>query len=179
MRHVMRALGLVCLLGATAAAAGCGGLVVCDQSEATTGLVIRVVDAEGPAEQPRPGRYALTVTTELGALTWTCEVPADATDASACATEQALYGEDAEGEANARALLVSAYVDDDGFTLAFRLIESNTWTGPEDVDIAVERDGEVVAEEHYAPKYEVAVATAGGKCPVLYAASGEPPTLAL
>lgn len=172
MRHVICVLGLL-------GAAGCGGLTVCDQSEAATGLVVRVVDAEGPARQPRPGKYALTVTTELGALTWSCEVAADAADAGACATEQAVYGEDDEGEANARALLLSAYVDDGGFTLALRLIESNVWTGPADVDIAVERDGEVVAEEHYAPKYEVAVATAGGECPVLYTASGEPPTLAL
>ena len=168
MRHVTPI-----VLGALLAA--CREPAVCQQGAMPTGLVVRVVDAMGPAKQQlRAGSYAFTVMTEFGALKWSCTVAPAADDGTACATEQGLYAED-----NAQALLLSAYVDDGGLALAFELIESNKWSGPEDVDIEIARDGEVVADEHYAPKYERSLAAVGKGCPQFYAATGEPPKIAL
>ena len=153
---------------------GCGDVGgVCAQAEVEAGMAVVVRDAMGPTKHPRAGMYTFTVTTEFGVLTWECEVAADDGTAMGCGTDQVLTGKDST------ALLVSAVTGEDDFRLVLTRLESNVWTGPKEVHVEIERDGEVVADETYAPKYEYSQLSGGRGCPQYWVLEGDPPTIGL
>lgn len=146
---------------------------VCLQGEVEPGLTIAVHDAMGPDERPRPGMYTFTVTTELGVVMWDCEVGADDTTGQGCASDHSL------AEESDAALLVSSVAGEDGFRLVLTRLESNVWTGPDEVRVEIERDGEVVADESYAPKYVYSQRSGGRGCPQYWVLMGEAPVIGL
>lgn len=153
---------------------GCGDVGgVCLQAEVEPGLTIAVHDAMGPDERPRAGMYTFTVTTEFGVMTWDCEVVADDATGQGCASDHSLTGE------NDTALLVSTVAGEEGFRMVLTRLESNVWTGPDEVRVEIERDGEAVADESYAPKYVYSQRNGGGGCPQYWVLMGEPPVIGL
>ncbi len=155
---------------------GCGGPLsgVCDQGEVAPGLTITIADAEGPADHPRPGDYSFTVTTELGAITWTCTIDAQDRSGAGCAADR-----DLRGKGGAQALLVSAVAGEDRFWLSLTLIEDDEWRGPEAVQVEVVRDEVLVADEQYAPSYVLSPYSGAEGCPRYFVAEGDAPTLDL
>lgn len=146
---------------------------VCAQPEVESGLVVVVRDAMGPGERPRPGMYRFTVTTEFGEIGWACEVVADDPTAEGCASDHSLSGDDDT------ALLLSALAGEDEFRLVLMRLESNVWTGPDEVHVEIERDGEIVADEAFAPEYEYSQLSGGRGCPQYWVLVGARPTIAL
>lgn len=153
---------------------GCGDVGgVCAQASVDAGMTILVRDAMGPKKHPRAGMYVFTVTTEFGVMTWECEVGADDGTASGCRADHELDGEDST------ALLVSTVPGEDTFRMVLTRLESNVWTGPDEVRVEIERDGEIVADETYAPKYEYSPLSGGRGCPQYWVLEGDPPTIEL
>jgi hypothetical protein len=138
------------------------------------GLTLVVEDGGTSDGRLGPGAYKFVLTTELGALTWSCTVGGAQADAD-CETSQTLgAGEDAEEDAT---LLVAAHEVDGEFRVELALLTAGTTTGPEEVTARVERDGVVVAEETYAPEYVLSRAGGDG-CGQTYVVD-EAPTLML
>jgi hypothetical protein len=163
---------------AAAALLGCGSPLggLCDHSASAGGAFrVLVKDAAGAdGVHLRPGDYTFTVTTELGAVEWSCRVTARGPGEEACDRSELLTSEDGE-----RTALISAIAPDEGFQLVFELYDGDVVTGPKEIDVVVVRDGEVAGEGHYAPEYTVARGTGvGAGCPA-YLASADSPTLAL
>lgn len=169
--RLRQAIGFGWLLSVLAGCSDVGG--VCAQAELDAGMLVLVRDAMGPMKHPRVGGYTFTVTTEFGVMTWGCEVGADDGMALACGTDQQLSGKDST------ALLMSALAGEDGFRLVMTRLESNVWTGPRQVRVEIKRDGEVVAEERYAPKYAYSRLSGGRGCPQYWVLEGDPPTIEL
>ncbi len=162
------------MFGVSVLVTGCGDLGgVCVQAEVDSGLTVVVHDAMGPDEHLRPGMYAFTVTTEFGEVAWACEVAADDRTGVGCASDHALDGDDDT------ALLVSAVAGEDEFRVVLTRLESNVWTGPEEVRVEIERDGEVVADEMYAPTYEYSQRSGGRGCPQYWVLMGDRPAIGL
>jgi hypothetical protein len=158
----------------TALALGCGEVRgVCAQGDLSAGMNLLITDVEGPAKHPRAGGYHFTVTTEFGVMEWTCTIGADDRIGRACASDHELDGE--EGQA----LLVSSVATDAEFAVSLLVLESNVWTGPDEVHIEIERDGETVADAVYEPKYVLSLLGSGKGCPLYYVVDGERPTLEL
>ena len=179
------------LLGLT----GCGEAAgVCAQVEVAAGLQVAVHDAMGTREHPRPGAYTFTVTTEFGVLTWMCTIAAGDDVGSGCAGDYVQEGEvgESSGDGSSGAggssggdddavavLLVSAVAGEDEFWLALTRLESNLWTGPDEARVEIERDGELVADETFMPKYEYSQLSGGRGCPQYWVLKGAAPTIGL
>lgn len=122
-----------------------------------------------------PGAYAFTVTTELGTLMWACEVSETQPDGEGCGTSQTLMS-DEEAEEQ-RTLLLGAHVTDGEYRLELTLLAAGLTTGPTELAVKVERDGEIVADEEYAPEYVLSRAGGDG-CGQTYVVD-EAPTVEL
>ena len=166
---------------------GCGEAVgVCAQVEVAAGLRIVLHDAMGTRERPRPGAYTFTVTTEFGVLTWMCTIAADDELGRGCAGDYLQAGggsggaeESSGGGDGDVALLVSAVAGEDESWLELTRLESNVWTGPDEVRVEIERDGELVADEVYMPEYEYSRLIGGRGCPQYWVLKGDAPTIEL
>ncbi len=176
MMHA-RSWALVCGL-ASLGSSGCGGSLAgfCSKDEVASGLELQIADAMGTgrAGQPRAGAYDFHVTTELGAVQWSCVIAAGDDTGSGCASDHEVAAEDGE-----RRLLVSSVASDEKFWIDLKVIAAAEWSGPDEVHIEISRDGVVVADESYAPDYALSPASGAEGCPYYYAAKGEPPTIEL
>lgn len=164
-----RVLGLgVAVLGLVAGCQQPCGL----EAGGESGLTLTVVDPGAAEGGLGEGSYVFTLTTDLGAVTWACDVDAAAPDG--CRTEQALNS----GEDEADALLwVTARVVDGEYRVELSLREPGTTTGPATLAVKVERGGEIVGEATYDPEYVLARAGGDG-CGQSYVAA-DAPTLEL
>jgi len=160
------------------AVSGCGSSLAgfCANETVAAGLEVHLTDAmsTGPAGQPRAGKYDFHVTTELGELTWSCEITAGDDIGTGCASDHEVTAEDGE-----RRLLVSSVASDEKFWIDLKVIDAAEWRGPDEVHVEISRDGALVADETYAPKYAPSPASGAEGCPIYYAAEGEPPTIEL
>jgi hypothetical protein len=157
-------------------AAGCGSpsAGLCAQGGEPTGLAVTLRDADGPDEHPRAGAYTFTVTTELGELEWACTIAADDRIGAGCVVDRDINQGDA-----APVLLVSAVADDETFWLSLMVLDGEDWSGPEEAHIVVERDGERVADQQFAPKYVLSPFSGGEGCPRYHVVDGPAPTIEL
>lgn len=170
----MMAVSGVLVLAAGLAGAACQRPCGVEGGEGS-GLTVIVRDAETADGRLAAGAYTFTVTTELGALTWSCVVDAGQPDGEGCGTSQAVGAEeDAEEDV---ALLLAAHVTDGEFRLELSLLKPGLATGPEEVTVAVERDGEVVATQEVSPEYVLSRAGGDG-CGQTYVVD-EAPTVEL
>lgn len=151
----MRALRLG-LLATTVLVGACS--TPCGFDSAEGGLSVIIKDAATREGRLSPGAYVFTVTTELGAVTWSCAVDEQHPDGEACDKFETV-GSDEEAEPR-QVVVMTAYVVEGEFRLELTLLSSGLTTGPAELAVKVERDGEIVADEAYAPKY--VLSRAGG-----------------
>lgn len=169
MKHLF--VGLMVMMGAACGSPSAG---LCAQGGEPTGLAVTLRDADGPDEHPRAGAYAFTVTTELGELEWTCTIDEDDRIGAGCDVDRDIYKGD-----EAPVLLVSAVAEDAKFWLSLMVLDGEDWRGPEEAHIVVERDGERVADEQFAPKYVLSPFSGGEGCPRYYIVDGTAPMIDL
>jgi hypothetical protein len=140
------------------------------------GLSVIIKDAATKEGRLGPGAYVFTVTTELGALTWSCTVDEAHPDGVACDTSQTLASDedvDAEGR---QTLLLAARVIEGEYRLELSLLASGLTTGPEELAVSALRDGEIVADEEYTPMYVLSRAGGDG-CGQTYVVDEAPTVL--
>lgn len=147
---------------------------LCTNDGDPAGLTIALRDAMGPQKRfPRAGAYTFTLTTERGEVAWSCTVAADQEDGAGCVGTHDLVGGDDD------ALLITAASDEDDFTLALVVIEPDQWSGPDELRVVIERDGEQVVDRRFAPKYTLSPFAGGEGCPRYYVVDGDAPTIDL
>lgn len=173
----MKRLGVLVL----AMALGWGCQVPCGFDSNEGGLSVIIKDGATKDGRLGAGAYVFTVTTELGALTWSCEVSEAQPDGEGCGTSQTLMSgsEEEEGAAaeGQETLLLGAHVTDGEYRLELTLLAAGLTTGPTELAVKVERDGEIVADEEYAPEYVLSRAGGDG-CGQTYVVD-EAPTVEL
>lgn len=127
-------------------AAGCKGPQgLCLQSGCESAVPVTVVDDAGVAGALGPGSYRFVVTTDSAETEWSCELPG-----GDCGHD---YFTDFEDGEDAGTLSLQARAGEQGLVIELLETRGNVWSGPERFTITIERDGEVVGEEAYAPKY--------------------------
>ena len=166
----MQRLGVLVL--ATVLGWGCQVPCGFDSNEGGLSVIIKDATKDG---RLGAGAYVFTVTTELGALTWSCEVSEAQPDGQDCGTSQTLMS-DEEAEEQ-QTLLLGAHVTDGEYRLELTLLSVGLTTGPTELAVKVERDGEIVADEEYAPEYVLSRAGGDG-CGQTYVVD-EAPTVEL
>lgn len=145
-----------------------------DASEGGLSVIIK----DGATDEGRlgAGAYVFTVTTELGALTWSCVVDEAKPDGTGCGASKTLL-EDEEEEGEQATLLLAARVVEGEFRIELSLLAPGLTSGPEELAVVIERDGEIVADEALAPKYVLSRAGGDG-CGQTYVVD-EAPTVEL
>lgn len=174
----MKRLGVLVL--ATVLGWGCQAPCGFDSNEG--GLSVIIKDAATKDGRLGAGAYVFTVTTELGMLTWSCEVSEAQPDGEGCGTSQTLMSdadveEGGAAEEDQETLLLGAHVTDGEYRLELTLLAVGLTTGPTELAVKVERDGEIVADEEYAPEYVLSRAGGDG-CGQTYVVD-EAPTVEL
>jgi hypothetical protein len=134
-------------LALAAAAAGCNrSSGVCVGAHCPAAVPVRVVDDGEPGGKLRAGEYRFVVSTDYAEKAWTCAVPAED-----CALDFFTDFEDGEDSGT---LTVVGRSGETGLELEVLETRGNVWSGPARFVVQVERDGALVVEESFEPRYE-------------------------
>lgn len=137
------------LLGLVVAAApiGCNKSTgICMNANCAASVPVAVVDDGEPGGRLRAGAYRFVVSTDYAEKEWTCAVPAED-----CALDFFTDFEDGEDSGTLSILARSGEL---GLELEVLETRGNVWSGPARFVVQVERDGELVVEEAFEPRYE-------------------------
>lgn len=135
------------LLGLALAAVGCNkSSGICMNASCEASVPVAVVDDGAPGGRLRAGAYQFSVVTDYAEKSWTCTLP----DGD-CSLDFFTDFEDGEDTGT---LSILARVGETGLELEVLETRGNIWSGPAEFTVVVERDGAVVREETFAPRYE-------------------------
>lgn len=136
-------LGLVIGL-APAACKGPAGL--CLNTSCDAAVPVRVVDDAEAGGKLRDGAYRFVISTDEVEAEWRCAVPAEDCDFD--------YFTDFEDGEDSGTLSLQARAGETGLDLQVLETRGTVWSGPARFVVQIERDGVMVAEDTFEPRYE-------------------------
>lgn len=135
---------VLALAASQAACKGPAGL--CLNANCDAAVPVAVIDDAVAGGALRPGQYRFVVSTDYAAAEWTCAVPADG-----CDFDHFTEFEDGEDSGT---LSLQARAGERGLDLEVLETRGTVWRGPARFVVQVERDGALVADETFEPRYE-------------------------
>jgi hypothetical protein len=138
-------LNRTCLLVLVAALAACRGDGVCRNDKCDAAVPVAVVDDAGKGGALGAGAYRFIITTGYAETEWSCTLPG-----GDCDHDFFTDFEDGEDDGT---LSVQARLGETGLAVKVLETRANIWSGPEEFAVQVERDGVMLADDSFMPRY--------------------------